>query len=128
MIKNRIKVLRAEKDMTQEELAEKTQVTRQTIIAIEKNKYAPSLGLAFKIAKVFRVSLIEVFYEEAKWKRLFWGLREVSLKNGCFTTSGFINIDGNGMDITNGTTNKEVVEKLIQQGVEVIYMGGNFVD
>jgi putative transcriptional regulator len=51
--------------MTQEQLADKAGVTRQTIIAIEGGRYQPSLGLAFKIAKIFGVKLEEVFeYEE----------------------------------------------------------------
>lgn len=66
MLDNKIKVKRAECNMTQEELAEKTGVTRQTIIAIEKNKYTPSLGLAFKIAKVFKVSIDEIFSWEER--------------------------------------------------------------
>ena len=49
------------RDMTQEELADKVGVTRQTIIAIEKNKYVPSLELAFKIARVFNETLENVF-------------------------------------------------------------------
>lgn len=61
MIKNKIKVLRAGKDLTQEELAEKVGVTRQTILAIEKNKYLPSLLLAFKIAREFGLEIEEVF-------------------------------------------------------------------
>jgi putative transcriptional regulator len=48
--------------MTQEQLAEKAQVTRQTIVAIEKEKYTPSLELAFRIAQVFNVPLEAVFY------------------------------------------------------------------
>lgn len=47
--------------MTQEELAEKIGVTRQTIIAIESNKYLPSLGLAFKIAKIFDARVEDIF-------------------------------------------------------------------
>jgi len=47
--------------MTQSELAEKVGVTRQTVYAIEKNKYSPSLEVAFKIAEVFGVPLEEVF-------------------------------------------------------------------
>ena len=47
--------------MTQKELADKVGVTRQTIIAIEKGKYSPSLELAFRIAQVFEVPLEEVF-------------------------------------------------------------------
>lgn len=60
-MKNNIKVLRAEKGITQEELAEKTKVTRQTIIAIEKNKYVPSLELAYKISLFFKKKIEEVF-------------------------------------------------------------------
>jgi putative transcriptional regulator len=60
-IHNRIKVLRAEFGMTQEDLAQKTGVTRQTIFAVEHNKYVPSLELAFKIAGVFKQPLENVF-------------------------------------------------------------------
>ncbi len=64
-MKNRIKVLRAMHNMTQEELAKKVGVTRQTIIAIESGKYNPSLELAFKIARVFNASIEDIFiYEE----------------------------------------------------------------
>ncbi|RKX99564.1 MAG: transcriptional regulator, partial [Spirochaetes bacterium] len=52
-MKNKLKVYRAMHDLTQEMLADKLGVTRQTIIAIEKGKYDPSLELAFKIAKLF---------------------------------------------------------------------------
>ena len=58
---NKIKVLRAEKNITQEELAERVGVTRQTIIAIEKGNYVPSLELAFKIAIYFNKGIEEVF-------------------------------------------------------------------
>jgi len=58
---NKIKVFRAMHNMTQEELSEKVGVTRQTIIAIEKNKYVPSLELAFKIARVFNENIENVF-------------------------------------------------------------------
>ncbi|KXG77508.1 hypothetical protein AN618_10600 [Fervidicola ferrireducens] len=65
MIKNKIKVFRAMHDMTQEDLAKKLGVTRQTVIALEKGKYYPSLELAFKIARVFGVGIEDVFiYEE----------------------------------------------------------------
>ena len=64
MIKNRIKVLRAERDWTQADLAEKVGVSRQAIISIEKYNYTPSLELAFKIAEVFNVSINEVFKHE----------------------------------------------------------------
>lgn len=62
MIKNNIRVLRAKKDITQEQLAEKVGATRQTILAIENSKYSPSLKLAFDIAQAFGVSLEQVFY------------------------------------------------------------------
>jgi putative transcriptional regulator len=58
---NNIRVLRAEKGITQEELADKVSVTRQTIIAIEKNKYIPSLELAYKISLFFNKKIEEVF-------------------------------------------------------------------
>jgi putative transcriptional regulator len=64
-IKNQIRKLRFENgEMTQQELADKVGVTRQTIIAIEAGKYSPSLILAFRIAKAFDVSLEEVFQYE----------------------------------------------------------------
>ncbi len=62
-MKNKIKIFRAMHDMTQEELADKMNVSRQTVIAIENNKYLPSLGLALRIAKLFNVTIEEVFYE-----------------------------------------------------------------
>ena len=62
-IENQIRRLRFEaNEMTQAELAEKANVTRQTIIALESQKYSPSLELAFRIAKVFDVPLEEVFH------------------------------------------------------------------
>ncbi|WP_346935927.1 helix-turn-helix transcriptional regulator [Clostridium sp.] len=65
MIQNRIKVLRAEHDWTQADLAEKVGISRQAVISIEKYKYTPSLELAFKIAKVFNISINKVFeYKE----------------------------------------------------------------
>jgi putative transcriptional regulator len=65
LIKNRIKVLRAERDWTQFDLAEKVGISRQAVISIEKYKYTPSLELAFKIAEAFNVSINEVFeYKE----------------------------------------------------------------
>lgn len=67
-ISNNIRRLRFENgEMTQQELADKVGVTRQTIIAIEADKYSPSLMLAFKIAKTFGLPLEEVFqYEKEK--------------------------------------------------------------
>ena len=61
MIWNRIKVLRAERDWTQADLADKVGISRQAVISIEKYKYTPSLELAFKIAEAFGVSIYEVF-------------------------------------------------------------------
>ena len=58
---NNIRVLRAEKGITQEELADKVSVTRQTIIAIEKNKYIPSLELAYKISLFFNKKIEDIF-------------------------------------------------------------------
>ena len=63
-MKNRLKVLRAERDMTQADLADSLQVSRQTINAIEKGKFDPSLPLAFKLAKLFGLKIEEVFEEE----------------------------------------------------------------
>lgn len=61
-VRNNIRKLRFQhNEMTQEQLAEKVGVTRQTIIAIESAKYSPSLELAFRIARVFGVPLEEVF-------------------------------------------------------------------
>ncbi len=60
-MKNKIKVFRAMHDLTQEDLANAIGVTRQTILAIEKGKYVPSLDLAFKIARHFQVNIEEVF-------------------------------------------------------------------
>jgi putative transcriptional regulator len=64
-MKNKIKVFRAMHDLTQEDLAQAIGVTRQTILAIEKEKYIPSLDLAFRIASYFKVTIEDVFqYEE----------------------------------------------------------------
>jgi putative transcriptional regulator len=65
-ISNNIRRLRFDNnEMTQEDLANKVGCTRQTIIALEQNKYVPSIELAFKIARAFKVSLEDVFqYEE----------------------------------------------------------------
>ena len=64
-LSNQIRKLRFENDqMTQQQLADKAGVTRQTIIAIESGKYAPSLPLAFKIAQTFEISIEEVFQYE----------------------------------------------------------------
>ena len=64
-ITNKIRRLRFENgEMSQQELANRAQCTRQTIIAIEAGKYVPSLSLAFKISRVFGVTVEEVFRYE----------------------------------------------------------------
>jgi len=61
-IKNNVRKFRFENgEMTQQELADRTRCTRQTIVALEQEKYEPSLALAFRISRVFGVSLDEVF-------------------------------------------------------------------
>ena len=61
MLLNNLNVLRGRKNITQEELANKVGVTRQTIIAIEKGNYTPSVLLAIKLAKYFNVSVEDLF-------------------------------------------------------------------
>lgn len=61
-MKSRLKVLRAERDWTQETLADRVGVSRQTINAIETEKYEPSLSLAFKLAQLFDMRIEEVFF------------------------------------------------------------------
>lgn len=63
-MKNRLKVLRAERDWTQADLAEALEVSRQTVNAIETGKYDPSLPLAFKIARLFEKQIEEIFEDE----------------------------------------------------------------
>ncbi len=65
-MKNRLRELREKKSLTQEELARALGVTRQTIIAIEKGKYDPSLKLAFRIARFFGVKIEDVFIYEGE--------------------------------------------------------------
>lgn len=67
---NKIKTFRAMHEMTQEQLANKVGVTRQTIIAIEKGKYTPSLELAFKISRVFNENIENVFFYTDPKKKL----------------------------------------------------------
>lgn len=61
-MKNLVKVERARLDLTQAELAEKLEVSRQTIHAIEKNKFNPSVILAIKMAQLFKLSVEELFF------------------------------------------------------------------
>ena len=60
-MKNKLKVYRAMHDLTQDALAQKLGITRQTVLSIEKEKYDPSLELAFKIASLFNVTIEDVF-------------------------------------------------------------------
>lgn len=67
IIKNRIRESRFRKgEMTQQELADRVGITRQTVIALEKNKYYPSLELAFRIARTFALRLEDVFQYEGE--------------------------------------------------------------
>jgi putative transcriptional regulator len=63
-MKNRLKVLRAENDWTQAELADRIGVARQTIVALEKGKYSPSLELAFRLSKLFGKPVEQIFDPE----------------------------------------------------------------
>ena len=63
-MKNKLRLLRAEKGWTQTELGERLDVSRQTIHAIESGKYDPSLPLAFKIAQIFECLIEEIFEPE----------------------------------------------------------------
>ena len=62
-MKNRLKVLRAERDWTQANLADELGVSRQTVNAIEKGKFDPSLPLAFKVARLFGLSIEDIFQD-----------------------------------------------------------------
>jgi putative transcriptional regulator len=63
-MKNRLKVLRAERDWSQGDLAERLQVSRQSVNAIETGRYDPSLPLAFRIAKLFDLPVESIFEAE----------------------------------------------------------------
>lgn len=65
-MKNRVAQLRKELGITQEQLADKTGVSRQTIIALEQNRYNPSLGLAYSITKTLKKRAIEEVFEMGK--------------------------------------------------------------
>ena len=64
-MRNRLKVLRAERDWSQADLANQLEVSRQTINALETGKYDPSLPLAFRIARLFEQSIEAIFQDEA---------------------------------------------------------------
>ena len=63
-MKNRLKVLRAERDWSQQDLAERLDVSRQSVNAIETGKYDPSLPLAFRIADLFGLPIEEIFLKD----------------------------------------------------------------
>ena len=63
-MRNRLKVLRAERDWSQADLAERLDVSRQSVNAIETGKYDPSLPLAFKIARLFDTSIEAIFQDD----------------------------------------------------------------
>ncbi|MGI8705264.1 MAG: helix-turn-helix transcriptional regulator [Sphingomicrobium sp.] len=65
-MKNRLKVLRAERDWSQANLAEKLEVSRQSVNAIETGRYDPSLPLAFRIAELFELPIEEIFVSPAR--------------------------------------------------------------
>ena len=64
-MKNRLKALRAEREWTQAQLAALLEVSRQTVNALETGKYDPSLPLAFKAARIFGLSIEDIFEDEA---------------------------------------------------------------
>jgi putative transcriptional regulator len=64
MLKNRLKVLRAERNWSQRDLAQRIDVSRQSVNAIETGKYDPSLPLAFRIADAFELRIEEIFLRE----------------------------------------------------------------
>ena len=68
-IRNQIKELRAARSITQQELADRVGVTRQTVIAMEQDKYSPSLETAFKVAIALGVTLEQCFQFDPKGKR-----------------------------------------------------------
>lgn len=66
-MKNRLRVLRAERDWSQAELAQRLGVSRQTVNAIEVGKYDPSLPLAFAIARLFGQAIEQIFEPDGRW-------------------------------------------------------------
>ena len=63
-MKNSLKALRAERDWTQADLADRLDVSRQTVNAIEKEKFDPSLPVAFRIARLFELKIEEIFFDD----------------------------------------------------------------
>ena len=68
-MKNRLRVLRAERDWSQADLADRLGVSRQTVNAVETEKYDPSLPLAFKVARLFNLAIEQVFQDDAAQAR-----------------------------------------------------------
>ena len=65
-MKNKLRELRAAKGWSQADLADELEVSRQTVNALETEKYDPSLPLAFKVARLFKLSIEEVFFDEKR--------------------------------------------------------------
>ena len=65
-MKNRLKVLRAERDWSQGDLAQRLEVSRQSVNAIETGKFDPSLPLAFKLARLFEMRIEEIFEDDTE--------------------------------------------------------------
>jgi putative transcriptional regulator len=65
-MKNRLRVLRAERQWSQADLAQKLEVSRQSVNAIETGKFDPSLPLAFRLARLFETTIESIFWEEAQ--------------------------------------------------------------
>jgi putative transcriptional regulator len=65
-MKNSIRELRAKNDLTQDQLAEQLAVSRQTIISLERERYNPSIILAFKLAKIFNCTIEDIFIYEGE--------------------------------------------------------------
>jgi putative transcriptional regulator len=63
-MKNRLRVLRAERGWSQADLAERLEVSRQSVNAIETGKYDPSLPLAFRLARLFGMAIEEIFFDQ----------------------------------------------------------------
>jgi putative transcriptional regulator len=63
-MKNRLRVLRAEREWSQADLAQRLEVSRQSVNAIETSKFDPSLPLAFKLARLFETTIEQIFYDE----------------------------------------------------------------
>ena len=84
-MKNRLKVLRAERNWSQADLADKLDVSRQSVNAIETGKYDPSLPLAFKIARLFGKPIEEIFHPDEEIEPLPIGTATGSTDHGIKT-------------------------------------------